>query len=114
MSSTTTNAGLGMSLYYSTNIGMDINIESTTLYGNTAQLGANLFISVVDTVVHYTININNLNSTKANTLFLFPASRRFTGQIVASNTMGAGYSMVLVALSCSLVPTPLTLALPIY
>ena len=98
MSSTSANGGLGIALVYSINIGLDINIISTTLYGNTAPEGANLFILVVDAVPRYTISISGLNSTMANALYPFPTS----SSDVVDDTVGGGlyFAKAVLLVSC--------------
>ena len=82
------NAGLGIDLYYSSNVGIAITINSVTLTGNTASNGANFFYSVTANVHYHTLTINNMTSTHANSIYPFNNTE---GYYKSSTTNGGGF-----------------------
>ena len=63
------NAGLGFGLYFTSNIGINVTINSVTLTGNTAADGANFFFGAFTR--YHTLTINNMTSTLANSIYPF-------------------------------------------
>ena len=88
VSSEILNAGLGFGLYYSSNIGIDVTINSVTLTGNTAADGANFFFAVVNRVHYHTLTINNMTSTLANSIYPFSNTE---GYVKSDETNGGGF-----------------------
>ena len=86
VSSELLNAGLGFGLYYSSNIGIDVTINSVTLTGNTATNGANFFFGVFTR--YHTLTINNMTSTHANSIYPFNNTE---GYIKSDETYGGGF-----------------------
>ena len=78
------NAGLGFGLYYTSNIGIDVTINSVTITGNTAAYGANFFFGAFTR--YHTLTINNMTSTHANSIYPFSNTERYI-----SKTYGGGF-----------------------
>ena len=87
-------SGLGISLYYSSSIGIEVHLSSLILYGNTGYHGANLYITVTNTVNQFSVSMTGIMSTNGNAVYPFPDELKLVGQYISGSyanvTHGAG------------------------
>lgn len=82
------NAGLGILMGYSANYGIDINIDSVHIEGNTALRGANFDLTVVNTVHYHTLTVTNMTSIYGNSIYQLPLTSSF---VSIDESYGAGF-----------------------
>ena len=83
------NGGLGVGMYHSASYGIDMYIDSVILTGNTGYRGANLHISIVNTVLYHTVTVKNVSSRFGNSIYQFRTDLD-DSYITANITQGAG------------------------
>ena len=92
-------SGLGISLYYSLSMGIEVHLSSLKLYGNTGYYGANLYFTAANTVNQFSVTMSSITSMNGNGVYPFPDRPKRVGQYspgyYTNVTHGAASSTIL-------------------